>query len=503
MVHPQDDRRRLKQSAARRLALFEQSHLFSLGNIQKFSRYCRTYGFHNATVLAFRKLCRMNIPPSPTIRPLVLPELIESPAGDLAPIDRKISVVIPTKNAGNNFRPLLRKMKLQKGLKEIEIIVVDSGSTDGTTRIAHDEGAEVLEIAPEEFTHAYSRNRGAELATGDLILFFVQDALPLSDRWLWEMTATLVNNDVAAVSCAEYPRSDCDLFYRCLMWNHYRSLHLDKDRFLSLDKSCSSHHGMRANGQLSDIAALIRKDIFIRYRFKTSFAEDLDLGIRLIKDGYRIGFLHRTRVLHSHNRPPYYYMKRAFVDARFQKKAMPDLMCPIIRYPRRLFRDIIALHHRTRQVTTQLQAEKCPGGGDLDQAMKWIKSLFTEDRTYGTVPPTPDSSVSTCPDNTDAGLESFINMLSASTGDMPIAYNHRQNMMVSPLLYHLEIMQSYISQGRETADDMLLNELRVALHQLAALHSGSHLAYMYMSLSECRNPEHVPPGLDVLLCEGV
>ena len=67
-------------------------------------------------------------------------------------IDTKVSVIIPTKNAGEDFEFTLEKIRNQKGVREIEIIVVDSGSTDNTLEIAKKYGARIFRIKPEEFS---------------------------------------------------------------------------------------------------------------------------------------------------------------------------------------------------------------------------------------------------------------------------------------------------------------------------------------------------------------
>src|ERR1700720_1582367 len=120
-------------------------------------------------------------------------------------------------------RATVQKAEIQEGVKELEVIVVDSGSTDGTCGVAEQQAARLLNIAPEHFAHSVARNQGAEHASGEYLLFMVQDALPLTNLWLREMVGALEDNELAAVSCAEYPRSDSDLFYQFLIHNHNES----------------------------------------------------------------------------------------------------------------------------------------------------------------------------------------------------------------------------------------------------------------------------------------
>jgi hypothetical protein len=71
----------------------------------------------------------------------------------------------------------------------------------------------------------------------------------------------------------------------------------------------------RRNGQITDVACLIGRELFLRYRHRGNYAEDLDLGLRLTGDGYRLAFLASTRIIHSHNRPAYYHLKRSYVES--------------------------------------------------------------------------------------------------------------------------------------------------------------------------------------------
>jgi glycosyltransferase involved in cell wall biosynthesis len=256
----------------------------------------------------------------------------------------KVSVVIPTKNAGDDLRPLLKMINNQLGFKEIEIILVDSGSTDSTVAIGREHGAKIVEIPSASFTHSYSRNIGAEHASGDYILFTVQDSLIPSDNFLVNLFFVLKNHNVVAVSCAEFPRKSADLFYKICCRNHYKFLGVDKgDRIFSVP-DVQNFETLRKNGQLSDIACFINRDFFLKYRYRYDYAEDLDLGVRLIKDGHKIAFLSSLKMIHSHNRPAFYYLKRGYVDQIFLTRSFPDYPLHEIS-PDRLFQDIAITFH--------------------------------------------------------------------------------------------------------------------------------------------------------------
>jgi hypothetical protein len=193
--------------------------------------------------------------------------------------DTTISVIIPVLNGARHLRLLLPTLKKQKGIKTIEIIIVDSGSTDGNIEICKNFETTIVTITPDEFSHSYARNIGAENAHGSYLLFLTQDALPTTDTWLYEMLSVLKKNDVVAVSCKEYPRSDADLFGRIQMWMHYNWLGMaNQDKVFSKPIS-DDYHSLRKNSQLSNVACLVKKEVFLKYKFQGEYAEDIDLGL--------------------------------------------------------------------------------------------------------------------------------------------------------------------------------------------------------------------------------
>ena len=458
--------------------------------LRKYFWYCRIYGVKSATKLAIRRLKKRSIPP--TLVPLPLPDLRNSWVEEKLPlIDKRISVIIPTRNAGKDFPLLLRKLKVQKGIRECEIIIVDSGSSDETVDFAKKEGATVIEIPPETFNHGSARNKGAEHATGDFLLFTVQDALPMTEQWLWEMANVLANNEVAAVSCAEFPRSDCDLFYRLLLWSHYRQLHLDRDRFLTWDESCASDLGLRANSSISDLAALIKHDVFRKYKYHEGFAEDLELGKRLIKDGHRIGFLYSTRVLHSHNRPAFYYLKRGYVDSRFRHEVFPGAYIEI-ENDQTLVQDIATVYERTKCVSLAISRLNSPQrvGGLIDR----IRALYLQE--------SQDVRVEELLAE-DAMLNDFIRSLTSKGEAQRPQYNAKKNMILPHLLAHVAELETYLSGIYQTLEVELIGEVASALGKMVALHVGNHLGYWYVTALASGRHDIGLADMDKMLQRGI
>lgn len=233
--------------------------------------------------------------------------------------------MIPTYNGAEELSTLIPVLHSQEKVREVEIIVVDSGSQDGSADIAEKLGAKVIRIPKEEFSHSYARNLGASHATGDYLLFMTQDALPNGNRWLAKMLQPILKGDAVAVSCRQIPKSDCDLFGRFAVLSHAQYMGItSKDRILSLPK-VQNYETLRLNAQLEDVSCLIIRNIFNKYQYRGNYAEDLDLGLRLIRDNYKLALLSSVQVIHSHSRPPFYHLRRCIVDMKTLKNILPDI----------------------------------------------------------------------------------------------------------------------------------------------------------------------------------
>jgi glycosyltransferase involved in cell wall biosynthesis len=462
---------------------------FSVANIVKFWRYCQMYGVLSATRLAIRRLQKpMGGPP--------VPMLPFSPAGtpnSESPVSansKTVSVVIPTKNAAAYVAQLVDKLRAQQGIPQCEITFVDSGSTDDTLALAEREGVRVIQIAPDEFTHSFSRNKGADTTTADYLLFMVQDALPLTNLWLLEMITALETNKLATVSCAEYPRADCDLFYGFLIHSSYQS-GADGDRVLAWNESCSSYRGLRANARISDVAALIRRDIFNDYRYRTAYAEDLDLGIRLIRDGHRLGFLQSTRVLHSHNRSSQYFFKRGYVDVRYLVEIFSNFVFPDVVNKTRLLRDILTVGNRLREIARELQTLRFPlPTKELTERLKTGSVSWQEEPRLAK-------------DGLGSELGGDMRLLLEPYRRVPSEATMKANMIWPHVLDHCERMHEWICDIYEVADRKFAGDLVSGWEKMFALHSGTHMAYLYLTLQNRGELDESLIALDRAMTVGV
>ncbi len=119
-----------------------------------------------------------------------------------APLDaaspRRVSVIIPARNEANFIGHVVSAVLKQRSAEvDIEVLVVDDGSTDETSRVAEAAGARVIAMASGagDGNPAAARNHGAGLTTGDPIIFLDADCTP-ADGWL---NALLAAHDAGAV----------------------------------------------------------------------------------------------------------------------------------------------------------------------------------------------------------------------------------------------------------------------------------------------------------------
>jgi len=412
-------------------------------------------------------------------------------------INIKVSVVIPTKNAGQDFYHVLEGIRKQKGIQDIELVIVDSGSKDDTLNLSKRYGAKMLSIDPSEFCHGRTRNYGAQSATGDYLIFLSQDAIPAGDTCFFDMIRGMKNDpDIAAVSARQVPRSDADLFVCWQIWNHYEKfLRYKEDTVISVDRKTFDSlipSDKRRVAQLDNIFSCIRRDVFNKFKFNDlKYAEDLDLGLRLIKKGFKIGFLSSVGAIHSHNREPLYYFKRSFLDRKSLIHLLGDeplnwfdtgisSFSEMIKYVRSVYRTINNTIGYIAQSETIYASPL---------------SLFNSFRQI----------IRTCPPGTNGtgsknSMHSVMDELLMLTGGDEAEISVNNDVILQQFMSALEVFEEYVTpyeNVHETIDDIVS-----ALHKLCAVVIGSSIGD-YAAFHEVRNGKDLKYKLDSIFGEGV
>jgi rhamnosyltransferase len=232
----------------------------------------------------------------------------------------KVSVVVPTLNAGPGFEELLKKISAQEGDFDREILVVDSGSTDGTDELARRYGAVVHQIKRQEFDHGATRNLGISLSRGEYVALTVQDAVPFDERWLAAMVENLEEDErVAGVYSRQIPSPASSVLTRVLVNSRASASPERREQFAGGPEQYRKlpPAKRRRLAAFDDVSSCLRRSVWEELPFeKTSFGEDIRWGKKVMEAGYKIVYEPRSAVFHSHERGAMYDLRRYYVDQR-------------------------------------------------------------------------------------------------------------------------------------------------------------------------------------------
>jgi GT2 family glycosyltransferase len=218
---------------------------------------------------------------------------------------RRVSLLMPLKNAGAALRETLPTVLRQQADAEIEIVAVDSGSTDDTVAVLEEFDATVIEIAAGEFDHGLTRNLAASHASGDVLVFLNARSRPCDDRWLAPMLSALDSDPTVAGVCSRvkpYPdadplaRHDAELEPSCARersvkriedWQDYTAMPAERRRLLL---------------NFHTVSAAVRADALRRIPFRSvrTIGEDLQWAREVLEAGLALVHEPASCVFHSH-----------------------------------------------------------------------------------------------------------------------------------------------------------------------------------------------------------
>jgi rhamnosyltransferase len=215
-----------------------------------------------------------------------------------------VSVVIPTLNARRYLPDLLAALRGQQPAAPGEIILVESGSKDGTQEYVTGMG-EVRIVPIERFSHGGSRNLGVKNAGGEIVVFLSQDALPADGRWLSALLAPFADGEVAATFSRQVPRPDASPMER-----HFLETHFPPGAPVTMRRRADGRMVFQRDVFFSNVSAAVRRASMLRHPFDETLimSEDQQLARDLLEAGHAVVYAPDSVVLHSHN----YTLRQAF-----------------------------------------------------------------------------------------------------------------------------------------------------------------------------------------------
>jgi glycosyltransferase involved in cell wall biosynthesis len=223
-----------------------------------------------------------------------------------------VSIVIRTLNEARYLGELLEGIASQQteGL-EVETVLVDSGSTDGTLAIAEKHGCVITHITREEFSFGRSLNRGCEIARGEVLVLVSGHCVPRDRHWLKSLCQPVIDGLVdysygKQIGGSESRYSECRIFAKYFP-----------------DQSRIPQEGFFCNNANSAIA----RKAWAQYRFDEDVTglEDMELAQRLCQGRGRIGYVAEACVYHHHAESWSQVQRRFEREALALQKIMPQI----------------------------------------------------------------------------------------------------------------------------------------------------------------------------------
>lgn len=231
-----------------------------------------------------------------------------------------ISVFIPTYNGekylGECIEAIINQ-ELPSGY-ELELLIIDSGSTDRTLQIigVYDDKLTLEQIPNREFSHGGTRQRAAEMAKGEFILFLSQDATPSHYRWVINMIEPFfLDARIGCVFGRQIPRPNAAPTIKREVAGVFGSLGAIDTIVLHRHTSLVDNRATATlNTFFSDVNSAVRRNLLIGpVPFRpVKYAEDQALAEDMLKQGYLKAYAPQGSVWHSNEYTSVQYYHRKF-----------------------------------------------------------------------------------------------------------------------------------------------------------------------------------------------
>lgn len=231
-----------------------------------------------------------------------------------------LSVIIPVKNGMPEIQECIAGI-LRQSLSVKEIIVIDSGSTDGTLEYLKEEPlVTVHHIPAATFNHGLTRNYGLQFTSGQYVLFTVQDARAYDEYWIENLMAGFTDDVVAAV-CGqqvvphEKTKNPVDWF-RPVSEPAIRKFQYSTKEFHKLTPD-----EKRTACSWDNVTAIYKRSVLETIPFvEISYGEDAVWASQALQQGYALVYNPAARVFHFHLEDADYTFRRTLTASYLRYK---------------------------------------------------------------------------------------------------------------------------------------------------------------------------------------
>jgi glycosyltransferase involved in cell wall biosynthesis len=192
----------------------------------------------------------------------------------------------------------------------VEIILVDSGSTDGTVSIAESFGARIVRIPSAEFTFGRSLNFGFQTATREFVVIASAHVYPVYPDWIENLLLPFGDEQVALT----YGKQRGPDFAKYSEQQVYHQWYPDASNFDQPTAFCNN-----AN-------AAIRRSLWEKNPYDETLTglEDVAWGKWAKEQGYKISYVAEAEIIHIHNETPRGVYNRYRREAMALRKIYPE-----------------------------------------------------------------------------------------------------------------------------------------------------------------------------------
>lgn len=222
----------------------------------------------------------------------------------------RASIIIRCMNEEEHIGRLLAGVMAQT-LTDVEIIVVDSGSTDATLAIASRYPVRIVHIRPEDFSFGRSLNIGCEAASGELLVMASAHVYPVYKDWLEKLLAPFERDDEVGICYGRQRGNEITRY----------SEHKIFEKWFPDRSTSDQPHPFSNNANCA-----VRRTLWeqLRYDEKLTGLEDLDFARRAMTESVKVAYVADAEIVHVHEETPKRVYNRYRREAIAHARIFPE-----------------------------------------------------------------------------------------------------------------------------------------------------------------------------------